>query len=1155
MLLVCGFLVFFAGYAGYARSYLGGIDGLPPLPEKYWPNPDSPILDWKRPRTSALEDKIKQAFGLECPELSRAIKLELRSRSMVLAAAEFIITEDGRVQLSPISIALFGKDRGDGRPVEINTIRAQTAYLKFDRPITNMNEINGRKIMEAELIQNIEIVNNRHTARRDDDLTLYIAKGPLKYEEAKQLIWTADEIDLTDYQSKPKPTKVRGKGMEMELLTEAAPPKPGPGGTPHKPKTENITGVKRIVLQADVDMHLYVDGKSGFLAGQKSDAPASTTTVAAKPNSANPAEGKKPEPAKNATPPPEVEKAHVSIKTPGRFQYDFFKDHDEARFEVPAADPDHPMRFPQDIVVQRLHEKAGSMDQLICQYLELRLRHKDTPQPAPTPKSGSKSAPPHEEATPDQSVDIETAHATAVGINREVVLVAEAEKLEAHGNDFFYDAPKLLTILKGEPEMWADKDGSLIHARELQMQEIRPPGQAADAKGYQHVTALGPGDIRMIDKTDEKKTMRAYWKDTLISTKDGPHDLLILTGAARFVDEESEQTLQAETLKVWLMPNEKKEAAEPATPPKGATANGQPSANQPRPHHVEATGNVMARSREMNVHDTSRLVVWFRDVPAATFLPASAGKEAGGSASPAADKQDKGIVPSVSPSTAPTPMPRGPAAPAAPAAEKHQAGKTEGPLLTTETPHPPAGPEKAGSPPAKKNEERAPARPIDLTARSVEAWVLRSDEKSTLDKLWTEGKVHVRQDPAKPEEKGVDIKGATLQMTYNPAGNFLVVTGSDDDFAELLMDKIYIVGPEVNIDQATNKAWVYGAGAMQMESATNFQGDKLDKTVPLTVHWSKDMFFNGEYAEFRGGIQAEQQNARLASQRLQVFFDRPISLKEGQKEDEPARVRHLVCDQDVRVEDSTFEGEQLMKYQRITATVLDMVALDQEEDGRPVAPTTAGKKGSEGNLVRASGPGTVRIVQRGGQDPLAPTPTPAAKPNEKPASGPKPATEEGLKLTYVVFTKRMDANSRSNTANFWENVRVLSMPCDNPNQEIDLETVLAATLPEGAMYLRCDRLKVLDERDNGRSNQQMEAHGRVYVQGKDFYARSDAVYYNQAKDQIIFDGTESGMATLYKIKHVGGEAQVIRGQKILYNRVTGESKVDKAESFRGESVQ
>ena len=41
VLLALGFFVFFAGYLLYA-SCLGGIDGLPPLPDVDMPNPNGP---------------------------------------------------------------------------------------------------------------------------------------------------------------------------------------------------------------------------------------------------------------------------------------------------------------------------------------------------------------------------------------------------------------------------------------------------------------------------------------------------------------------------------------------------------------------------------------------------------------------------------------------------------------------------------------------------------------------------------------------------------------------------------------------------------------------------------------------------------------------------------------------------------------------------------------------------------------------------------------------------------------------------------------------------------------------------------------------------------------------------------------------------------
>src|SRR5262249_59936390 len=102
--------------------------------------------------------------------------------------------------------------------------------------------------------------------------------------------------------------------------------------------------------------------------------------------------------------------------------------------------------------------------------------------------------------------------------------------------------------------------------------------------------------------------------------------------------------------------------------------------------------------------------------------------------------------------------------------------------------------------------------------------------------------------------------------------------------------------------------------------------------------------------------------------------------------------------------------------------------------------------------------------------------------------------------------------------------------CDDPTRVIDLEQMLAAELPEEALYMRCDRLEVLDLPQNGKPNQQMEAHGRVWVQGRQFHARADKVFYNQSKNQVIFENTD-GYATLYKLPGGGAKAETIQAKE------------------------
>src|SRR5262249_39116467 len=97
----------------------------------------------------------------------------------------------------------------------------------------------------------------------------------------------------------------------------------------------------------------------------------------------------------------------------------------------------------------------------------------------------------------------------------------------------------------------------------------------------------------------------------------------------------------------------------------------------------------------------------------------------------------------------------------------------------------PAPAARAKEPAQGAGDGAKPSRPIDLSARLVEAHVLRDGEKNELDRLWTEGRVHVTQAPANPDEKGVDIQGETLKMIRRAEGNLLTVTG---DLGQLRLD-------------------------------------------------------------------------------------------------------------------------------------------------------------------------------------------------------------------------------------------------------------------------------------------------------------------------------------------------------------------------------
>src|SRR5262249_12032253 len=252
ILLALGTGLFLAAYFVYSH-FLGGIDGLPPLPEDFRPLASRDPADFQPlPQTenSAIV-KLRTAFGVACKEIDFKIKLELQKRGLVLAAGDFKIDSEGRVLLFPFSLAIFGKARADGQEQEINTVQSETALLTLDKPVNNVMEMTNRKITGAELTGNIYLINNRRTPQRDDDISLF-TQGPLFYQESLQLVWTDKTVRLIDPQSKPHPMTIDGTQLYVYLTKDTKPDAQAKTAPRQPAKTETVSGVDRIELRKDV---------------------------------------------------------------------------------------------------------------------------------------------------------------------------------------------------------------------------------------------------------------------------------------------------------------------------------------------------------------------------------------------------------------------------------------------------------------------------------------------------------------------------------------------------------------------------------------------------------------------------------------------------------------------------------------------------------------------------------------------------------------------------------------------------------------------------------------------------------------------------------------------------------------------------------------
>ncbi len=996
LLLVIGFAAFFGVYQVYVY-FLGRYDGLPPLPDEHRRGRAArPVGEHVRPPENPAIALLRKYFP-GGDEAERDMRFYWQPQGIVMAADDGKLV-DGKLMLTKVSVALLGKPRDSGER-EVNTLRGQTAHIEFDQPISNLKDANDRRPVGGTIEGNVRLQNNRRTARMDDDL--HLDTEWLAFNEDQHRVWTDRPVVLTD--SHPFQRRITGTGLEVILLPKEE--KPGDRKEKHKP---SVGGVKQIRLEREVRMDLLVDADGFMSSGAASARPAAKSPVA------------------------------VTSRGPFLYEVECEPETDRATF----TDHVNVIRKLETPAAPGSDQPGEQYDQLDCEKLVLLFRRKG---------SEEKARP----AADEGRMDLTLLSARATG--KQVVLVSDAEHLNATGNDFLYDATTKRSILKGEPDMVAERDGHQMRARALVLEGVGD--KDPKRKGVREAVALGPGEIRMKmpDRPDQPGLV-ARWQDELRSAKEGNVDRLTLTGQV-FLEDAQRGRLQADRLTVWLQAVEAKENGE--------------TKRRSQPQRMEAHGNVRTFSPELRILHADTLHMQFQDA-----LPVAGERSA--------------IAPSQ---------------------------VTQSPQTFDMPAKPAARPDTL--PPA---DARKPRQPIELRARKVEAKVLRDGNRNELKELHTEGEVQVVQRPQKPDDQTVEIKGDRLDLHSYPAGHVLQVSGRP---AFVQLDKLFITGPVVNINQPDNNAWVTGTGSLKMPSRSNFEGQKLERPTDLIVHWKEGMAFDGRMAQFDGGVQASQDAGRLTCRMLQVVLDQPVSLREqdrkGQQSPSPS-IHRLLCVEDVRFEDGILEGDKWRVFRRVEGNELSF-------------------NNPEGELG-VSGPGAVYLLQPGSKEG-------GLLESASPASGrldlrSRPGEEQEMKLTRIIFEGTMVGNKNSGIVTFNDRVEVLHLPADDPDVLVNPNR-----LPPRAMWLRCRKLKVLMHKlDGNRNTHEFHATGQVRVDLEEFEALADSVKYDESKELLILEGDGPNKVTILRKSQRGAAPQPYRGKKFFYNRKTGQLNGDKVDLIR-----
>ena len=409
---------------------------------------------------------------------------------------------------------------------------------------------------------------------------------------------------------------------------------------------------------------------------------------------------------------------------------------------------------------------------------------------------------------------------------------------------------------------------------------------------------------------------------------------------------------------------------------------------------------------------------------------------------------------------------------------------------------------------------------IVMQARKIVAYVGRNGAATQLQELIAHDNVLVHKEGKKANDKGVDIQGDVLDLRhFGKDGDILYVYGKAGAAASLKMDELTLVGDKVTINQKENIVEVDGVGSMSMPSNTALDGSKNVKPGSImTILWNGGMVFDGRHAQFRSregdvtaGVKAEQDNSKLSCVNLQVTLDKDVSFKDGQKRNQTAKVETLLCDRQVFVLDQTRNlQDRLIKESKASFTQLE------QDNGY--------------GITKGSGPGFIAIWDKSGR--IADTPgMTTGEPADK------------MMLTRVEFNGRMfsQVREKENTrltkffGDAYRGVEVFHLPTDNPGAPFSRDVP-----PKGDFFLRCNLLAILTRQIAGKATQVMEADGQVFFRSDEYSGRADKIVFDEAADTVMFIANEGSFVTITETK----KGQVNQGRRILYNRHSGEFKIE-----------
>lgn len=929
-----------------------------------------------------------------------------------------------------------------------------------------------------------------------------------RFDEAAQRIWSDKPVAFVHGAHHG-----RGHGVQLELFRVAP---------LEAYDAVAVNGVSVVRLLREVDMELQLDDARGGPFGSLESSP--ETTVQS---------GEKPLPTR--------------VTCSGSFTFDV--DRNEASFS-------------KDVVASRV-VPGQQPDQLECDVLSIGFEPStDEARQAAAERRSKITAGTLTEDDGFQTVDEDL---TVTWLKAaQAPDAASPARLRSPTNDFVadfsqlaYDAATGVTTLT--------REGGAVEARQNASTLVSPIVTIEPATGDAPptVVCIGKGWLQHFDEQGHP-ALTAHWNESLrrLRAADGL-DLIRLIGEARVEQPQEKFALGGDRIDLWLDPNE------------GAPSNPEPRAeslvasSDMKPIRLLAESlsrdpdprknlRVKLRSPEL-LADATRLEVEFVDpVPA----PSTARRRSRSTLATASKRilltaaETDGRPPQAPPPEPPEFLP-----------PKAATVNPEPPPITASDAAAAASVAVPSDPATKRATNAVPQEPIELAAAVIKVIAerpersgttaspaSRSEREGQVREVHTTGGVIVRQ--KRDDGEPLLIEGDRLDLFNRGAERELVhifgtaeETSSDGRVlrkaapARVHDQGATLFGLNINLDRATNRAWVEGQGVLEMpakgaagamelnDEAANEEPEsplgELAEPEMLTVWWHDSMEFDGDRAKFFGDVQTELQTNLMTCQEMEVRltsrFDFAAAGRPGAVSDRETRpeIAEVICRQRVRVDGKAREGDKLVEVRRAE---FDEFRLDQRTGD-----------------THAIGPGWIEIWQRGDGNRAGMTADNAVRANSSISRD-----EASWEYMFVEFSRTSDGNYKRQTTKFRNDVRVVYGPVSDHTRKIDPHRPDKA--PPEAGWMTCKELSLTRHKktESNPAYSDVLGEGNVRLAGRGFSAVADWVSYDESKGQYVIKSFGKHSATVAKNNTDGRGAGDWAGQQITFYPAVGKFHVDKA---------